>query len=204
MMKGKLKSFIIGVMCGGLLLGGVGFAASQLQIEVKLPHIPYIYDGKELSLGEDSSVPQTINYMDVNYVSVRALAEGLGKEVTWDAEEGRVLIHSVEQLDVTVVDDEGFTPSIERWVERARLKENVEIRTFDGDTYILLTMGEKPSAGYVITVKEIKQYVDEIRVYAETIEPDKGTLVTGAITYPYELVKLSGEQALPIKVLKDE
>lgn len=202
-MKGKIKSFVIGVICGGLLLGGVGYAADQFQIDVKLPHIPYIYDGKELSLGDDSDAPQTINYMNVNYVSVRALAEGLGKEVTWDAEEERVIINSVEQLEYAVVEDEHFTPQIEQWVERAKLKDQVELRTIDGETYILLTLGEKPSAGYVITVKDIREYFNGLTVYVETIEPDKGTLVTGAITYPYALVKLSGEYKGPVQVLNN-
>lgn len=202
-MKGKIKSFVIGVMCGGLLLGGVGYAADHFQIEVKLPHIPYIYDGEELSLGDDSDVPQTINYMNVNYVSVRALAEGLGKEVTWDAEDERIVIHSVEQLKFSVVNDDDFTPQIEQWIERAKLREQVELKTIDGDTYILYTLGEKPSAGYVITVKEIKQYFNGLTVYVDKVEPDKGTLVTGAITYPYVLVKIAGEYKDPVQVLID-
>lgn len=203
-MKGKIKSFLIGVICGGMLLGGVGYATNTLQIEVTMPHIPYIYDGQELSLAEWQAdgelIPQTINYLNVNYVSVRALAEALGKEVAWDAAEGKVFINSMEQVNFTEVTEEEMSPDIVQWVERSKQTRAVLLKESDDHLYILLTLGEKASGGYEVDVKEIKQYHDGLTIIAEETEPQKGMLVTGAMTYPYQLVKISNTYEGPVRV----
>lgn len=205
----KSKSFIIGIICGIFIASGVGYAADHFEIEVKLPNIPYIYDGEELNLGQSSALPtedpmpETINYRNVNYVSVRALAEAMGKEVSWDSEAGQVLIHSVEKLEFEVVDAEQAPAEISSWVSRSLDEAHVKTRLHGDITYVLITLGEKNSGGYDIHVTDVKQYYNKIVVHYDVTEPDKGTPVINAFTYPFELIALSGEYEVPIHFVEN-
>lgn len=208
-MKGKSKWFIIGIICGVFVASGVGYATDRFQLEVKLPNIPYVYDGQEILTSDQSlkaveeQLPQTINYNNVNYVSARALAEAMGKEVSWDSEEGKVVIRSAESLPFESIDLEETTSDIESWVSLSLDKQTTKKRTFAGKTHILITLGEKNSGGYDIQVRNVKQYYDKIVVNYDIITPDKGIPVIDVFTYPYEIIALPDEYYLPVHFVQN-
>jgi len=62
----------------------------------------------------------------------------------------------------------------------------------DYDKYLLLFayLGEVPSGGYGIYVEEINQVGQEVLVRVRTVSPEPGQIVTQALDYPYEYVRL--------------
>jgi hypothetical protein len=184
----KFKTFIIGVIVGSFLVGGVAYAADYLHIKVKLPNIFYWYDGQELKMGDNE--PLTINYNGVNYVPVRKIAEALGKEVEWDAETNRVLIKSTEQIKYKEIEPDEMDPELKTWLDHSVGRELAQVRVIEQETYILLTLGKKNSGGYDINVLGIKQYHDGVKVDIEILDPQKGNIVTESMTHPYKLIKL--------------
>lgn len=194
----KFKTFIIGVVFGSLLIGGVGYATDHLHIEVKLPDIQYWYDGKNLALKQSTDGPATIHYKGVNYVPVRRISEALGKEVEWDAKGNRVLIHSNEELKYIEVKPDEITPEITSWLDHSLKRELAQVKIINEETYILLTSGQKNSGGYDINVVGIKQYHHGVKIDIEMLEPQKGEFVTEGVTYPYKLIKLIDTYKGPI------
>ena len=63
----------------------------------------------------------------------------------------------------------------------------------DGKVYVLVTRGEKPTAGYDLAIEEMKLEMTDngknLVVTARFIEPPEGEAVAQVITYPYRVAE---------------
>jgi len=87
-------------------------------------------------------------------------------------------------------------------------------RTFDGSgalapapvvdfakqTIVGIFMGQRPSGGYGIKIKEIKKTKSGLEVYVLEHKPNPGDMVITMITYPCALVTIE-KTVLPLKVI---
>jgi|GEM_PF-3608933 len=84
----QLKGFIVGVICGALLLGAIGVAFAQQRTEV----IEAVYDDIKIYIDGAKIEPKDANgdavepfiYNGTTYLPVRAVGEVFGKPVEWD------------------------------------------------------------------------------------------------------------------------
>ena len=84
------KRIFTWILVIGIVLGlGASAAAStgSQQIEVQYRDISIVVDGKTVATEVEPFL-----YQDRTFVPLRAVAEALGKEVTWDQEKGQVII----------------------------------------------------------------------------------------------------------------
>ncbi|HEX8269660.1 MAG TPA: protease complex subunit PrcB family protein [Flavobacterium sp.] len=94
------------------------------------------------------------------------------------------------------------------------LTEQKEIRMLLGDdnlrkkigpgditsaNFIILNMGEKPSAGYSITVDEVVETSDKIIVTVKEKEPSSDSMSASVMTNPYTIVKINSKKPIEIK-----
>lgn len=63
----------------------------------------------------------------------------------------------------------------------------------DEKTYLVVTAGEKPTAGYVVEVKEITYDGEQLKVSAHLNEPRPGDVVAQVITYPMLVLSIPDE-----------
>lgn len=75
---------------------------------------------------------------------------------------------------------------IERWTEIWNLAGEID---FSKETVIAVFMGEFPTGGFSIEIKEIREDDDKIIVRVETASPEPGSPVTQALSQPYHIVK---------------
>jgi hypothetical protein len=59
--------------------------------------------------------------------------------------------------------------------------ENID---FENYSVIVLSLGEKPTGGYLIDINKVVETSSSVRVYAVEYYPGKGCIVTTAFTYP--------------------
>lgn len=59
----------------------------------------------------------------------------------------------------------------------------------DGKVYVVVTRGEKPTAGYEVNIEKMRLENEKgktnLKVYAKFTEPEEGKAVSQIITYPY-------------------
>ncbi len=79
---------------------------------------------------------------------------------------------------------------IEEWVEYSRGIWLAQTREYEGSLYLLVTYGEQPTGGYRVEITDVVEEDDQLTVYVEYTEPGEDNIVTQAITYPYDLVKV--------------
>lgn len=191
----RWRSFVIGALFGSLLVGGVGFAADEMQINVKMPYISYSVDGKKIE-----EVPKTIYYENTSYVPVRFIAEALGKKVVWNKEENTLDLQTIETLPFEVV--EQIPQDLQSWIDRSLHEEMAQVRYYGGNTYVLITRGMKNSGGYAVEVSNIQQLNEHLQVNVYYTNPSAGTFVTEEVTYPYTLIRLKGEERRPFNFVE--
>ena len=78
----RLKDMVCGAVIASMVLcsGTVAFAkVANMNIPVSFSNIKIIVDGKQLSTSKEP-----FTYNGTTYLPVRAVAEAVGKDVTWD------------------------------------------------------------------------------------------------------------------------
>ena len=91
MLKEKIKGFIAGVCTTALLTGAV--TAFAVNIDVVMDKIKVYWDGIEKTLtDENGNKVEPILYNGTTYVPVRAMANLMGKEVSWDHQNMAVIV----------------------------------------------------------------------------------------------------------------
>jgi hypothetical protein len=189
---GKLKMFVIGIVVGSMLTGGLSFASNRALIEVLFPVISYWYDGKEMVPKGQDDKPLTIHYNGTNYVPARFIAEALGKDIEWDAKNSKIHIRDVTYSKFEIIEQLKEEPEhIRAWVESYKGKELAQLRIDGSSTYILVTRGEKTTGGFDVDISAIRNYSDKMVVDVKYTDPPKGSLLIEKLTYPYTLVKLN-------------
>lgn len=79
------------------------------------------------------------------------------------------------------------------------LKHKISSTDTSQATFIILNMGEKPSAGYSITVADVAETADKIIVTVADKEPGADAMSASVIKYPYTIVKINSKKQLEIK-----
>lgn len=62
---------------------------------------------------------------------------------------------------------------------------------FDGKLGVYVTLGERPTGGYAINIRQIRRRKDDLIVVLKAVGPGPDDMVTQAITNPHHIVKLS-------------
>ena len=160
-----------------------------------------LYNGKKAYYKTLSNV---IVYKDKEYTDVDSLAKGDILEVVINNNNEVIFIEvvkekaikdpvNVEEIDFDVVSS-SLPKVIESKVESLKTSSGYKTYEYDGDIYLAAFMGKKNTGGYSISIDEVYKYYlgnGKYRVEAvvSKVEPDKDSIVTQAITYPYEVVK---------------
>ncbi|TDX52363.1 protease complex subunit PrcB family protein [Orenia marismortui] len=69
----------------------------------------------------------------------------------------------------------------------------------DDQLAIYITLGERPSGGYGIQIKQVRKKDNKLLVVVKAVGPEPTDVVTQIITYPYDIVKLPLEELGKIK-----
>lgn len=200
----KFKTFIIGVIVGSLIIGGSSLASEQLRLEVSVPSLSFWIDDEELEIDSDVDVPKALNYEGVNYVPMRFFAESMGYEVEWDGTSNRVLLNASQPVDYQIIEEEPVAAVLQQWVKQSLKYEMSQVRRWNDSLYLLITLGEKTTGGYSVSVVDIKNYENSIHATILIEEPDKGSFVTEGLTYPYILINLGDIEKKPIEVVTED
>lgn len=182
----KYKYFILGAIFGCFLVGGIGYAADEFEITVKFPNITYSVGEQEIT-GEE----MTLLYNDVHYAPVRLIADMLNHEVIWSEVDKNIDFNPYETVEFNSVSYEEVNDDMKAWIDRSKNKEMIQIRNIKNDTYVLFTRGLKNSGGYSIEIHDITKKSEGLYFDISWKDPEKGSMVTEEITYPFVLVKLN-------------
>ncbi len=91
------------------------------------------------------------------------------------------------------------------WIEFSKEIPIVQEREYQGQRYLLITEGAKPTGGYAIEVTDVTQEKESLIIHVQSKEPGPEDLVTQAITYPFDLIILEDKDLpLMIKDVEDE
>lgn len=91
------------------------------------------------------------------------------------------------------------------WIELSKEIPMVQEREYQGQRYLLITEGAKPTGGYAIEVTNVTQEEESLIIHVQSKEPGPEDLVTQAITYPFDLIILEDKDLpLIIKDVEDE
>lgn len=82
-------------------------------------------------------------------------------------------------------------------------KQAVPHIDWDKKQVVLLAMGQKNTGGYSIAIDKVVKSNKEILVYYKTTGPEKGAMVTQALTAPYVLYTIDNKKDLPV-LFKEE
>ena len=110
-------------------------------------------------------------------------------------------------VDFTQVEEADIPEQITEILPNYRTKEKALVCKVKDEIYVVVTRGEKSSAGYEVKVKEIFLEEEEgetvVRVIAQFVDPKPGEVLAQVITYPYTVVKTKLSE-LPKKVVLDK
>lgn len=88
-----------------------------------------------------------------------------------------------EGLKAKVIND-NYPAEISRYLEANKEKETQQALNVNNKTYLVLTMGQKPSAGYGIELKDLSLKDGSLKASVKYIQPAKDAIVATVITYP--------------------
>lgn len=107
------------------------------------------------------------------------------------------------EVEHVVLDKEQIPEAINEILPRYRMLERALAAKVDDDIYIIVTRGEKQTAGYDVNVEkvEIIEENDEKKLIVHAIfkDPNPDDMVTQSMTYPYVVVKTELKE-LPPKI----
>lgn len=130
------------------------------------------------------------------FVPVRYVAENLGAQVSWDNELRSVIIELEDDLitverpiDFEEVVIDGSNEKIQKWHRNNYKTKGLHFLEDQGSIYVLISAGEKKTAGYSVNVDSITE-VSPMNAYVHaTLTYAEGDFVAQAITYPNVVVK---------------
>ena len=112
-MKKRLQGLILGIFIGVILTGGMVFSQHiSKTAELCYNNIKVIVDGEEIIPRDvQGNIVEPFTMDDTTYLPVRAIANALGKEVTWEEETQSVYIISSQggSMESKLDDDKAVT-----------------------------------------------------------------------------------------------
>jgi len=94
------------------------------------------------------------------------------------------------QVKFEIIYSEKLPSAATKWYQDNFAVDGLHSFTAGDYRYILVSVGEKPTGGYVIEDLKLSGTEKEIAVTARLRSPKSGEMVTMALTYPHILVKL--------------
>jgi len=77
------------------------------------------------------------------------------------------------------------------WYDKNYRVEGVHVLAYGTDRYLLVSAGEKPTGGYQVVVQSVAATAQKIKVHARLVIPSQEALLTQALTYPHQLIRLN-------------
>ena len=71
---------------------------------------------------------------------------------------------------------------------------NIEGLSLNDELAVYVTLGQRPTGGYNIQIREIRKNNQTLIVTIKAVSPAADQMVTQVITYPYDLVRLSSSE----------
>lgn len=209
MKKVNFKSFIAGVIIGGVMLSGIGYAASNLtSIEVNMEPISFKLNEQAISTSDKPNyvlsgteyVPASFIYKGTTYVPVRFVGEAVGVNVEWEGSTRTVAMVDSTNTSTPVAtsmshkviaDTDATLPEeVKKWVSEHQETEYTGTINANGHTYILVARGQSPHPGYGLALIRIFSQESNIMVQAKYTEPDPDMSYPQVITYPTLLIEI--------------
>lgn len=99
-----------------------------------------------------------------------------------------------ESLPFTVEETASLPPQVKALTEKLADFKSIRNKsiTVDGKTYIVLSLGERSTGGYRITVTKVEQQDQVVHIYAQEKPPPGGAMVIQVITHPYTVISIKG------------
>lgn len=102
------------------------------------------------------------------------------------------------------VNEQEASADLKAWINSVRMTAGTYNKTLNGKTYVLHSMGEKPTLGYTVTVVNVVDTSSQITVNIEEKSPKPGEIVGQMITNPYVVIEMpaTSKQIVPQVVKK--
>lgn len=112
-----------------------------------------------------------------------------------------------ENVGFDTIDPENMPRQITEVLPNYRMKEKALVAKINDEIYVVVTRGEKNTAGYEVEIDKLT-LTDEngekvLTVYAEYTDPKPGDVTAQILTYPFTVVK-TDLQELPQKVILEK
>jgi hypothetical protein len=105
-------------------------------------------------------------------------------------------------VSFTVMSDSELPPDLRKQIESWKQTETQQVVKVGGETYAVITAGQKPSGGYSVSVESVTRSGENVKVVYKVQSPPPGAVTTTVITYPYQVIKLQGAGDLKIVFAK--
>lgn len=204
----SLSAFFCGLLAGVLLVAGVGFSQGNT-VPAAVSRVRFMLGGKEVPAGNrpgyyfngQTYVPAALNYRGTTYVPVRLVAELLGLKVSWDQATQSIILSrppfsspsasgSERKMALVKVKPEEAPPEVKELLERSLGIECAQNLTVGETTYLLVTRGAKPTAGYAVDIESAVDTGEEVAVTVRYMDPAPGAAVAQVLTHPYALAAI--------------
>ncbi|SKC50772.1 protease complex subunit PrcB family protein [Maledivibacter halophilus] len=109
-----------------------------------------------------------------------------------------------EKVEFQVLSGKEIPQKLNEILPRYQTLERALACKVNGEIYVVVTRGEKPTGGYSVDIDKIEKMKDEedkfkLIVYAKFTDPKPGDVVTQAVTYPYVVAKTNLKE-LPYRI----
>jgi len=141
---------------------------------------------------------------DRTFLPVRFVVETLGGEIGWDglSRVVNILTPDLQPVGYQVVSPQQVyeDEDLYSWYQSNRRTKGFHVYSAGGETYVLVSAGEKPTGGYSLDVRGV--YLEEpgtLLVKAAVNAPAPDMMVIQVFTYPGVLIRLDKEVSLEVK-----
>lgn len=114
---------------------------------------------------------------------------------------------STENIGFETINSENIPKQIAEVLPNYRMKEKALVAKIDDEIYVVVTRGEKNTAGYAVEIDRLtlsdKDGEEVLTVYAKYTDPKPGDVTAQILTYPFTVVKTDLKE-LPQKVVLEK
>ncbi|WP_326908164.1 protease complex subunit PrcB family protein [Sedimentibacter sp. MB31-C6] len=112
-----------------------------------------------------------------------------------------------ENVSFDKIEPDSIPAQISEVLPNYRMKEKALVCRINDDIYVVVTRGEKNTAGYDVEIDRLTLSEENgekiLTVYAEYIDPKPGDVTAQILTYPFTVVKTEMTE-LPQKVVLEK
>lgn len=112
-----------------------------------------------------------------------------------------------ENVSFDTIDPENMPRQITEVLPNYRMKEKALVAKINDEIYVVVTRGEKNTAGYEVEIDKLTLSEEDgekvLTVFAQYTDPKPGDVTAQILTYPFTVVKTDMEE-LPQKVILEK